>query len=81
VSKSRPKKKYCTPAICGRNVRVARFQNTRNRRIRKADLKRVRAARKLFRGMPDWKVRTALKARVKQNFISYAIRRGEIPRE
>lgn len=76
---ARSEKKYCRPVPCGRNVRVARFQNGRNRRIRKADVKRVRAVMKRFAGLPDGKIRTALKAHVKVNFVSYLIRRGEIP--
>lgn len=41
-------------------------------------LKRVKAALKQFRNLPDWKERAARKARVTQNFITYAIRRKEL---
>lgn len=77
---ARAEKKYCRLVPCGRNDRVLEFCNARNRGVRKDDLKRVLAAEKLFRGLPDWKVRVALKARVKQNFITYCVRLGKIPR-
>jgi len=38
----------------------------------------VRAALKLFEGQSDWKEKVARRARVKKNFISYAIRSGEV---
>jgi len=32
----------------------------------------------LFEGQSDWKEKVARRARVKKNFISYAIRSGEV---
>jgi hypothetical protein len=78
VSNSRPDRAYCNPPICGRNYRSLKSMNKRNRSDATRKLERVRAAWKMFRGFPDHKERTAKRARVTKNFISYAIRRGEL---
>jgi hypothetical protein len=52
-----------------------------NRKIaeeRAGKLERVRVAAESFRGSPNWKELTARRAGVTPNFITYAIRRGEI---
>lgn len=79
VSKSRPDRAYCN-RTCGRNYRALKSMNAKKQGIRERKLKRVRNALKAFRGIPDWKERTARRARVTPNFISYALRRGEIKR-
>jgi hypothetical protein len=54
--------------------------NAKIQKIRERKLARVRSALKAFRGRSDWKKRTARRARVTENFVSYAIRRGELTR-
>jgi len=80
VRKKRPTRLYCSPKKCGRNFRCSKSMNGKIQRIRERKLKRVRLALKAFRRIPDWKKRVARRARVTQNFVSYAIRRGELPR-
>lgn len=71
---NRADKQYCDPKTCGAYHRMKRKRG----KDRERKLARLRAALKRFRGMPDWKERAARRARVTPNFISYAIRRGEI---
>jgi hypothetical protein len=70
VPKNRLNRVYCSPKKCGANYRM----NKKNARARTRKLKRVRTALKAFRHLPDWQERTARKARVTKNFITYAIR-------
>ena len=77
VRKSRPGRVFHS-SKCGRNYRAAKCMRERVRQTRERKLKRVRAALKMFRHLPDWRERTASKARVTVNFVSYAIRRGEL---
>jgi hypothetical protein len=69
---------YCASQKCGGNYRSLKSMNKKKRRIAELKLKRVRLARKIFGHLPDWKERTAKRAQVTPNFISYAIRRGEL---
>ncbi len=75
--KHRPGKVYDSDR-CGRNFRSAKCMNTKLAAVRACKLARVRRAKKAFRGMPDWKERTARRAGVTRNFVSYAVARGEI---
>jgi hypothetical protein len=73
VPKSRSKKQSCS-VKCGRNFRQSKFK----RATRDRELARVRRAWRVFRGRPNRKEKTARKARVTPNFITYAIRRKEL---
>lgn len=77
VRKSRADRLYCSPK-CGRNYRASKSMNTKVKKIRERKLKRVRSAWKAFRGYPGRKQRTAQRAKVTENFVSYAIRAGEL---
>ena len=77
VRKSRADRRYCSPK-CGRNYRASKSMNAKIQKLRERKLARVRSALKAFRGRLDWKERTAQRARVTENFVSYATRRGEI---
>jgi hypothetical protein len=52
--------------------------NKKNHRAKEHKLQRVGVALTEFRNMPDWKERVAKRARVTLNFITNAIRRGEL---
>jgi hypothetical protein len=65
-------------AECKRNCLSLTLMNARNHAIREKKLQRIISAMEEFENQPDWKLRTARKARVTANFITYAIRRGEI---
>jgi hypothetical protein len=55
------------------------YQTAKCRReARELKIGRVRAAMKVFQGQPDWKEKTARRARVKKNFITHAIRCGAL---
>jgi hypothetical protein len=74
IPKSRPQKESCS-VKCGRNFRQSKFKKTARRR----DLERVKIAMKSVPAdARDWKARVARKARVTPNFISYAIRFGQL---
>ena len=77
VRENRTDRCYCS-AKCGRNYRASKSMNAKIQKVRERKLKRVRSAWRAFRGRPDWKERIARRARVTVNFISYAIRRGEL---
>lgn len=76
VPKGHPHKESCS-IECGRNFRQLKFKKA----ARERKLESVRAAMKRFRSRSDWKERVARAAGVTKNFISYAIRRGEVGRE
>jgi len=78
VPKSRPGKLYCDSDVCGRNFRAAKSMNKKNHAARARKLRGVSRAIERFRDQPDWKERAARTARVSKNFITYAIRRGEL---
>jgi hypothetical protein len=78
VRSSRVDRCYCSPK-CGRNYRASKSMNAKIQKVRERKLKRVRLALGAFQGRPDWKEQAARQARVSPNFISYAIRRGELP--
>jgi hypothetical protein len=63
---------------CKRTDGALKSMRAKRRAERDSQLQRVRAAWKIFRGLPDAKERTARRARVSPNFISFAIRRGEL---
>ena len=76
---SRPRQLYCSPKLCGRNFRSLKSMNKKKREIRRSDFERVKIAmQSIPADAPDWKRRVARKARVTLNFITYAIRRGQI---
>jgi hypothetical protein len=77
VRKTRAGRLYCSPK-CGKNFRAVKSMNKKKRALAQRKLKRVRRALRVFRHRPDWKELTARRARVTTNFITYAIRRGEI---
>jgi hypothetical protein len=78
LRRNRPTRLYCSKN-CGRNYRSSKSMNRKIQKRRERKLKRVTIAWKAFQGMPDRKERTARRARVTPNFITYAIRRGELP--
>ena len=63
---------------CGGNYRAAKCMRGKIRETRERDLKRLRNALKSFRGLLDWKERAARKARVSKNFVTYAVRFGDV---
>jgi hypothetical protein len=72
---------YCLKPSCTERravERARRAMQKRNSVIRERKLKRVRAALKDLRNLPDWKERTARKAGVTKNFVTYAINRKEL---
>jgi hypothetical protein len=77
VRPSRRKRMYCS-AKCSGNARASRSMNRKIAEERAGKLERVRVAAESFRGSPNWKELTARRAGVTPNFITYAIRRGEI---
>jgi hypothetical protein len=77
VRKTRAGRLYCSPE-CGKNFHALKSTNKKKRAVAQLKLKRIRHALRVFRHLPDWKERTARRARVTPNFITYAIRRGEI---
>jgi hypothetical protein len=78
VSKSRPNRIYFSRK-CASNYHASKTMNARIQKVRDRKLKRVRLALKVFGYQLDWKERTARRARVTRNFITYAVRRGELP--
>lgn len=77
VRKSRPRRVFCSPK-CARAHHAKLCMREKIRESRERKLKRVRSAIRLFRDLPDWKERVARKARVRKNFITYGVRRGEL---
>jgi hypothetical protein len=73
IPKSRPQKESCS-LECGRNSRQSRFKSERRSRA----IARVRKFWKAMRGRADRKEQTARRAGVTKNFITYAIRRGDV---
>jgi hypothetical protein len=76
-SASRLNHQYCSEKCRGR-YRARKSMNASKRADRNAKLARVRRAQKRYRGAADWKHLTSRHAKVSVNFITYAIRRGEI---
>jgi hypothetical protein len=68
---------YCSKK-CGGNYRASKSMNRKIQNLRERKLKRVRIALKTMVRASDWKKRVARKVCVSQNFITYAIRRGEL---
>lgn len=77
VRTNRPGRLACSKK-CGGNYRASKSMNKKIQKARAAKLRRVRAALKRFEHLDDWKEKTALRAHVTPNFISYAIRRKEL---
>jgi hypothetical protein len=77
VRNSRPSKACCSER-CGRNFRSSKSMNLKNAKLRQRKLVRLRIALRKLSGGPDWKERAAQRARVTKNFVSIAVRLGEI---
>jgi hypothetical protein len=74
---NRLSKTYCDRP-CTTSETARRSMKAKHEKVRRPLLARARRAVKRYGHLTDWKRRAAEAAGVKMNFISYAIRRGEI---
>lgn len=77
VPENRLNRVYCSKK-CKKDYWALKATNKRNQEARMRKLKRVRSVLKAFLHLPDWKERTAQKAGVTTNWITYAISRKEL---
>jgi hypothetical protein len=77
VRASRSGRVFCSPK-CARGHHATLCMRQKIRTARERKLRRLRNTLRNFRGLLNWKERAARKARVTQNFVTYAIRLGEI---
>jgi len=77
LEKTRLKRIFCSPK-CGSNCRALRSMNKKKQEMREEKLVRLRIAVEKFRDRADWKDLAARQAGLTTNFVTYAVRRGEI---
>jgi hypothetical protein len=70
-------RKYCTKR-CGHGLEAAKAMRTKRAMNRAAQLRRARDAQKLCPRNTDWKEFVVAKTGLSQNFLTYAIRFGDL---